>query len=152
MESTVAQSVVVALRRGATVLFLRRLEGDDWDGLWWFPGGACEPGESPPAAAARETAEETGLVPVALEVVAERTVRAPSGATRTFTLFVADAPDGEVALSAEHDAARWVPPDWFLAQDLEQWRAASELLRGWIDGVAVPLVECLRSAGTASGA
>jgi len=47
------------------VLLVRR---SDEEGLWGFPGGAMEPGESAAAAMAREVREETGLVvePVAL--------------------------------------------------------------------------------------
>jgi 8-oxo-dGTP pyrophosphatase MutT (NUDIX family) len=39
------------------VLLIRRHD----DGLWGLPAGAIDPGESPAAAAARETREETGL-------------------------------------------------------------------------------------------
>ena len=47
------------------VLLVRR---SDEEGLWGFPGGAMEPGESAASAAVREVREETGLVvePVAL--------------------------------------------------------------------------------------
>jgi len=37
------------------------LPGSPMPGLWEFPGGKCEPGESPEAAAARECVEETGM-------------------------------------------------------------------------------------------
>lgn len=39
----------------------KRREDDAWPGLWEFPGGVVEPGESPEEAVVREFAEETGL-------------------------------------------------------------------------------------------
>ncbi len=39
----------------------QRLSDDVWGGLWEFPGGQLEPGESPAEAARREVLEETGL-------------------------------------------------------------------------------------------
>ncbi|MEP6633954.1 MAG: Nudix family hydrolase [Luteimonas sp.] len=43
------------------VLLARRTEGRDLAGLWEFPGGKREPGESPEAALARELREELGI-------------------------------------------------------------------------------------------
>lgn len=43
------------------VLLARRTEGRDLAGLWEFPGGKREPGESPEAALARELHEELGI-------------------------------------------------------------------------------------------
>jgi mutator protein MutT len=40
----------------------QRPQGVALAGLWEFPGGRVEPGESPAQAAVRECAEETGLV------------------------------------------------------------------------------------------
>lgn len=42
-------------------LLARRTEGRDLAGLWEFPGGKREPGESAPDALARELAEELGI-------------------------------------------------------------------------------------------
>lgn len=47
-------------RRGVEVALVHRPRYDDWS----FPKGKGEPGEHPLATAAREVAEETGLVPV----------------------------------------------------------------------------------------
>jgi mutator protein MutT len=47
--------------RGDTVLVTRRLEGTHLAGLWEFPGGKCEPGETPAACVAREIREELGV-------------------------------------------------------------------------------------------
>ncbi|WP_082647703.1 Nudix family hydrolase [Lysobacter antibioticus] len=43
------------------VLLARRTEGRDLAGLWEFPGGKREPGETPEAALARELHEELGI-------------------------------------------------------------------------------------------
>ena len=47
--------------RAGKVLISKRGEGTDLAGFWEFPGGKCEPGESPPACLRRELLEEVGL-------------------------------------------------------------------------------------------
>lgn len=54
-------AAVIADARGR-VLLARRTEGRDLAGLWEFPGGKREPGETPEAALARELHEELGIV------------------------------------------------------------------------------------------
>src|SRR5690606_35093038 len=43
------------------ILLARRTEGRDLAGLWEFPGGKREPGETPEDALARELREELGI-------------------------------------------------------------------------------------------
>lgn len=55
---TIATGVLVHEGR---VFIQRREEGDVWGGLWEFPGGCVEDGETPEGAVVREYAEETGF-------------------------------------------------------------------------------------------
>ncbi|MES9973998.1 MAG: NUDIX domain-containing protein, partial [Candidatus Thiodiazotropha sp.] len=48
----------------ARVLVTRRADHLHQGGLWEFPGGKCEPGESIQQALARELKEELGIVPL----------------------------------------------------------------------------------------
>lgn len=53
--------VAAAMIEGGKVLVQQRPEGSSLAGLWEFPGGKIEPGESPAAALARELDEELGI-------------------------------------------------------------------------------------------
>jgi 8-oxo-dGTP diphosphatase len=59
LETIVVTAAVV--NRDAAVLVTRRLEGTHLAGLWEFPGGKCEPGESHEACLVREIREELGV-------------------------------------------------------------------------------------------
>src|SRR4051794_17849160 len=59
-ERTVRVGLALVRRRGR-FLVRRRPAGTPLAGCWEFPGGKCEPGESPESAARRECLEETGL-------------------------------------------------------------------------------------------
>jgi mutator protein MutT len=81
---TPALIVVAAavVERGGRFLVTRRLEGTHLGGLWEFPGGKCEPGETIAGCLARELREELGVDSViGSEIVAsehaypDRTVR-----------------------------------------------------------------------------
>jgi 8-oxo-dGTP diphosphatase len=54
-------AAVAMVDEAGRVLMQQRLPGGAHGGLWEFPGGKLEPGESPEHAAARELAEELGV-------------------------------------------------------------------------------------------
>jgi 8-oxo-dGTP diphosphatase len=54
-------SAVALIDRDGRVLLAQRPEGKSMAGLWEFPGGKVEPGETPEAALIRELREELGI-------------------------------------------------------------------------------------------
>jgi mutator protein MutT len=53
--------VAAIIRRDERILITRRFDNVHLPGLWEFPGGKVEPGESLPAALQREIREELGV-------------------------------------------------------------------------------------------
>jgi 8-oxo-dGTP diphosphatase len=102
---------VVLGDRDGRLLLLRRAADDDHNpGLWEFPGGGIDPGESARDAAARELREEVGLEVTAGDLADwARYEREQEGRTRHTKFFSAAcrAEDCEPTLSHEHDAWRW---------------------------------------------
>ncbi len=58
---TLLVSAVALIDRDGRILLAQRPEGKSMAGLWEFPGGKGEPGETPEAALVRELAEELGI-------------------------------------------------------------------------------------------
>lgn len=59
--SLVLVAAVALIDRDGRVLLAQRPEGKSMAGLWEFPGGKVEPGESPEQALVRELREELGI-------------------------------------------------------------------------------------------
>lgn len=57
---TIVTAAVV--ERDGLLLVTRRIDGTHLAGHWEFPGGKCEPGESPEECLVRELREELGVV------------------------------------------------------------------------------------------
>jgi len=95
--------------RGWRHLVLRRARGTRCPGTWEAVHGRVEPGETPPDAARREVREETGL---AIERLYALTVNPffmkSTGSVELAVAFVAVVANGDVTLSAEHDAHVWL--------------------------------------------
>lgn len=89
-------------------LVTRRSAGRVFAGLWEFPGGKVEPGESAVAAVVREVSEETGL---AVEAVDDLGVvdTLHGGEVVALRLIVCRAGEGEpAARDLAVDAVQWV--------------------------------------------
>lgn len=107
-ERQTIPAVSVALVRGATILLVKRARKPS-AGLYAFPGGRVEPGESLEAAAHRELAEETGLAAGPLSRVEEILIEGHDGDPPTaflLTVFSGQALPGEpVAADDAEEAA-----------------------------------------------
>ena len=98
------QVIAAVISRGDDVLVCQRAPEKRHGGLWEFPGGKCEPGESLADAARRELSEELGVevVSVGMESVVLRDPNSPYMIT-----FVPVEIRGEPACR-EHISLRWI--------------------------------------------
>ncbi|MGO4551562.1 Nudix family hydrolase [Lysobacter sp. 2RAF19] len=94
--------------KAGRILLARRTEGRDLAGLWEFPGGKREPGESPEAALARELHEELGIDITCGEPVIAVPQRYPHKRLRLDVRLVASW-RGTVK-GHEGQALAWAPP------------------------------------------
>ena len=89
-------------------LIARRGPGDRLAGMWEFPGGKIEPGESPERCLQRELLEELGIDVRVGRLLAETIHDYPD---RTVQLLFYEAVPMRGELRArEHDATAWVSP------------------------------------------
>ncbi len=105
-EIRIAAALAVVLRDDRVLLVRRRNRPDA--GLWGFPGGKLEAGESVEAAAVRELREETGLVGTAQARVGVAHVDHVSPGYRLDAVLCA-APEGVPVAGDDAEEAAWLP-------------------------------------------
>jgi 8-oxo-dGTP diphosphatase len=102
------------VHRKGKMLVVKRAEAPHL-GLWSFPGGSVEQGESPLEAAVRETKEEVGLK-IRIEGVFEVVTYLPGSLGEgnwsqvVIIDYLAKPLGGKVVLNAESSDYRWVSP------------------------------------------
>lgn len=93
------------------VLIAQRPEGKQMAGLWEFPGGKVEPGETPEETVVREIAEELGVeTKVACLAPLTFASHAYDGFNLLMPLFVCRRFWG-IPQPREHQALKWVRPN-----------------------------------------
>ena len=101
--------VGAVITRGGLVMCAQRGDDGNLPGLWEFPGGKIEQGESKQAALVREIAEELGCtVEVGREVTT--TTHEYEFGEVTLTTFFCRLVAGTPKLT-EHASIKWLPPD-----------------------------------------
>lgn len=119
----------IVVREGRLLLGRRTMEGS-CAGLWEFPGGKVEPGESDEEALIREFDEEFGASIEAVEPIAE-TSFVHRGQRRVLAAWVCRlAPDASLSIR-EHAELRWCLPGE--TAELEFVDSDSRLLKHVLD-------------------
>ncbi len=113
--------VGAAVVRRGRVLAQQRAYPPEAAGLWEFPGGRVEPGESDADAVRRECREELGIDVRPLGVIGPDVAIAEDLVLR---LYAADAPTG-TPRALDHQAVRWLTAE---AIDSVEWLPADRVL------------------------
>ncbi|EEE38717.1 hydrolase, nudix family [Rhodobacteraceae bacterium KLH11] len=129
-------ALAVVLHEGQTLLVQRSKQPDL--GLWGFPGGHVEWGETVLEAAARELLEETGVAaePTGYLDNLDLILRDPDGQIRAHYLLVGVAcryVSGTPVAADDAQDARWFPVEQIISRDLPMSKRVPDLLRRALD-------------------
>ena len=100
--------VVAAIIQHDGAYFATQRGYGEFEGLWEFPGGKIEPGESPEVALKREIQEELGIDITIDEFLCITNHNYPSFHL-TMHCYICSIAAGEIELR-EHKSARWLKP------------------------------------------
>lgn len=110
VESPVIRVVGAIVERDGAVFAARRNADRSAGGLWEFPGGKVETGETPEAALRRELQEELG-VDVSVGPFIDRSLSDVGSSRIELSCYSARFDGGDPVASSDHDAMQWVALD-----------------------------------------
>jgi 8-oxo-dGTP diphosphatase len=107
--SVVGGAVLDSLANPGRLLVARRTAPPQFAGMWEFPGGKVEPGESAEQALHRELLEELGVhVRLGAELEAGSASGWPLNDRAAMRVWFAELVDGEPRPLQDHDELRWL--------------------------------------------
>ena len=110
LKQVVGAAIVDDLGQPQSLLAARRTAPEAYAGMWEFPGGKVEPGESCEAALHRELTEELGIeVVLGAEVSGPLDQGWPLNAKAAMRVWLVEVKAGEPRPLQDHDELRWVP-------------------------------------------
>jgi 8-oxo-dGTP diphosphatase len=123
--------LAAVIEKDGLFLIAQRKKGDRFEGLWEFPGGKLEPGETPEEGLKRELAEEFGIEARVEDFLCSVRYRSPSYALELRAYKVSHI--GRQFRLYDHDDIRWVSledikryplvePDLAIVRKLEKLR------------------------------
>ncbi|MEU4548273.1 NUDIX hydrolase [Nonomuraea dietziae] len=141
-NSLVPSVNVIVTNDAGELLMIRRSDNDNWA----VPGGAIDLGESIPAAAVRETLEETGILCEISGLVGTYSdprhvilYTSNGEARQEFSLaLTARAVSGEPTPSDESREVRWVPRDEVASLTMD--RSMRMRIEHYLGGTALPYI------------
>ena len=101
--------VAAVLCRSGRILLARRKPGKQMGGMWEFPGGKVEEGETLAACLAREMKEELGLAVLVGPQLMTKRHAYDFGEIELTAMLCRCADEGTLA-SSDHDLLEWVEP------------------------------------------
>ncbi|MFC7850233.1 (deoxy)nucleoside triphosphate pyrophosphohydrolase [Arthrobacter sp. NPDC057388] len=107
--NVVGGAVLDSLSAPTRLLAARRTAPPQFAGMWEFPGGKVEAGESPEGALHRELREELGIdVVLGAELDAPGPAGWPLNDRAVMRVWFAEVADGDPRPLEDHDELRWV--------------------------------------------
>ena len=113
--------VVAAIIQREGAYFATQRGYGEFEGMWEFPGGKIEPGESPEAALQREIQEELGIDITINRLLCTTDYDYPSFHL-TMHCYLCEIKSGEIELR-EHKSARWLTAETL---DSVEWLPADK--------------------------
>ncbi|BAU29577.1 8-oxo-dGTP diphosphatase [Aneurinibacillus soli] len=101
----------VLVNENDEILCALRSQAMSLPGMWEFPGGKIEAGESPQDALRREIKEELGIEITVGELIADVTHEYPAVIVRLLTYYARMINSEVVPIAAEHEKLEWLGRD-----------------------------------------